>query len=124
MDFTKPTPVGKRIHQVKGDPVGYDHTYALDGSGAEIKLAARVRDPQSGRVLEVRTTEPGVQFYTGNFLDGSVVGKRGVAYPQHSGFCLEAQHLPDAVNQPNFPSVILRPGQTYKQRTLFRLGIT
>jgi aldose 1-epimerase len=123
MDFTRPTPIGQRIYQVKGDPVGYDHTYVLDGNGAELKLAARVRDPQSGRVVEVHTTEPSVQFYTGNFLDGSITGKHGVAYAQHSGFCLEAQHHPDAVNQPNFPSVILRPGQTYKQKTLFRIGV-
>ncbi len=123
MDFTRPTPIGQRINQVKGDPVGYDHTFVLDGNGNEIKLAARVRDPQSGRVLEVHTTEPGVQLYTGNFLDASITGKHGVAYPQHSGFCLETQHLPDSVNQPNFPSVILRPGQTYKQKTLFRVGV-
>ncbi|MGO9246809.1 MAG: aldose epimerase family protein [Verrucomicrobiia bacterium] len=123
MDFTKPTPIGQRIDQVKADPVGYDHTFVLDGNGDEPKLAARVRDPQSGRVLEVHTTEPGVQLYTGNFLDGSIAGKRGVAYPQHSGFCLETQHLPDSVNQPNFPSVILRPGQTYKQKTVFRVGV-
>ncbi len=123
MDFTRPTPIGQRIDQVKGDPVGYDHTFVLDGSGDEIKLAARIRDPQSGRVLEVHTTEPGVQFYTGNFLDGTIAGKRGRAYPKHSGFCLETQHLPDSVNQPAFPSVILRPGQTYKQKTLFRVGL-
>lgn len=123
MDFTKATPIGQRIKQVKGDPIGYDHTYVLDGNGNESKLAARVRDPQSGRVLEVHTTEPGVQFYTGNFLNGTIAGKRGIAYPQHGGFCLETQHLPDSVNQPTFPSVILRPGQTYKQETMFRVGV-
>jgi aldose 1-epimerase len=123
MDFTKPIPIGKRIKEVKGDPIGYDHTYVLDESRGKFNLAARVCDPQSGRVLEVVTTEPGMQLYTGNFLDGSITGKHGVAYAQHSGFCLEAQHLPDAVNQPNFPPVILRPGQTYKQTTIFRIGL-
>ncbi len=122
MDFTKPTRIGERIDQVKGDPVGYDHTFVLDGGGDKVKLAARVHDPHSGRVLEVLTTEPGVQFYTGNFLDGSITGKRGWAYPQHSGFCLETQHFPDSVNQPAFPSIILRPGQTYKQKTKFCVG--
>jgi aldose 1-epimerase len=124
MDFTRPTRIGQRIDQVKGDPGGYDHTYVLDGDGDRVKLAARVCEPRSGRVLEVHTTEPGIQFYTGNFLNGSVTGKRGCAYPKHGGFCLEAQHLPDAVNQPTFPSVILHPGQTYKQKTVFRVDVT
>ena len=123
MDFTKPNRIGQRIDQVKGDPGGYDHTYVLDGGGDEVRLAARVRDPRSGRILEVHTTEPGIQFYTGNFLNGSVTGKHGRAYPRHGGFCLEAQHLPDAVNQPAFPSVILCPGQTYNQKTIFRVGV-
>jgi aldose 1-epimerase len=123
MDFTKPTPIGLRINQLKADPIGYDHTYVLEGNPDRTDLAARVHDPESGRVLEVLTTEPGVQLYTGNFLDGSITGKHGIAYPQHSGFCLETQHLPDSVNQPNFPSVILRPGQTYKQITVLRLGV-
>ncbi|MGA2604751.1 MAG: aldose epimerase family protein [Verrucomicrobiia bacterium] len=122
MDFTRPTRIGQRIDQVKGDPGGYDHTYVLNGDGDRTKLAARVCEPRSGRVLEALTTEPGIQFYTGNFLNGSVAGKRGYAYPKHGGFCLEAQHLPDAVNQPAFPSVILRPGQTYKQKTVFRVS--
>jgi len=122
MDFTRPTPIGRRIDQVKADPRGYDHTFVLDGTGNELKLAARVRDPQSGRVLEVHTTEPGVQFYTGNFLNGAIAGKHGYAYPQHGGFCLETQHFPDSVNQPAFPSIILRPGQTYKQKTMFCIG--
>jgi aldose 1-epimerase len=123
MDFTKPTRIGQRIEELKGDPGGYDHTYVLDGRGDTVSLAARVREPRSGRVLEVRTTEPGIQFYTGNFLNGSVTGKRGHAYPRRGGFCLEAQHLPDAVNQPAFPSVMLRPQQTYRQKTVFRVGV-
>jgi aldose 1-epimerase len=123
MDFTIPIPIGQRIDQVKADPPGYDHTFVLDGNGNETTLAARVHDPQSGRVLEVHTIEPGVQFYTGNFLNGTIPGKRGYAYPKHGGFCLETQHLPDSVNQPSFPSVILRPGQTYKQKTVFRVSV-
>ncbi|HVM60562.1 MAG TPA: aldose epimerase family protein [Verrucomicrobiae bacterium] len=123
MDFTRPTPIGQRINQLKSKPIGYDHAYVLDGDEGRLKLAARVHDPESGRVLEVHTTEPGVQLYTGNFLDGSIAGKRGHAYPQHGGFCLETQHLPDAVNQPAFASVILRPGQTYKQKTVFSVNV-
>jgi len=121
MDFTRPARIGQRIGQLTGDPVGYDHAYVLDGNAEKLKLAAHVRDPQSGRVLEVHTTEPSVQFYTGNFLNGSIAGKRGAAYPQYGGFCLEAQHFPDTVNQPSFPSVILRPGETYKQKTIFHV---
>ena len=124
MDFTASAPIGRRIHQVKGDPIGYDHTCVLHNGGAKAELAARVFEPQSGRVLEVHTTEPGVQLYTGNFLDGTISGKGGRAYHQHTGFCLETQHFPDSVNQPTFPSVILRPGQTYRQKTSYRLFVT
>jgi aldose 1-epimerase len=123
MDFTTSTPIGRRIHQVKGDPIGYDHTYVLHKDGARTGLAARVFEPQSGRVLEVHTTEPGVQLYTGNFLDGTISGKGGCAYQQHTGFCLETQHFPDSVNQPTFPTVILKPGQQYRQITTYRLGV-
>ena len=123
MDFTTSTPIGQRIHQLKGDPIGYDHTYVLHNDGAKAELAARVLEPQSGRMLEVYTTEPGVQLYTGNFLDGTISGKGGRAYQQHTGFCLETQHFPDSVNQPTFPSVILRPGQTYRQKTSYRLSV-
>ncbi|HXI84259.1 MAG TPA: aldose epimerase family protein [Verrucomicrobiae bacterium] len=123
MDFTMSTPIGRRIHQLKGDPIGYDHTYVLENDGAKTKLAARVFEPQSGRVLEVHTTEPGVQLYTGNFLDGTISGKGGRAYQQHTGFCLETQHYPNSVNQPTFPSVILKPGQSYRQKTSYRLSV-
>jgi len=117
MDFTKSTAVGARIEQVKG---GYDHNYVLTSGGASTPvLAARVAEPWSGRVMEVLTTEPGMQFYSGNFLDGLLTGIGG-AYKQHYGFCLEAQHFPDSVNQPKFPSTILRPGQTYRQVTIYR----
>jgi aldose 1-epimerase len=121
LDFTTPHAVGERIGELKGDPVGYDHNFVLrGGAGKEPALAARVREPKSGRVLEVLTTEPGMQFYSGNFLDGSVKGKGGVAYRKHQGFCPEAQHFPDSVHHPEFPSTILRPGQTYTQTTIYR----
>lgn len=124
-DFTKATPMGARIGQLKprpaySDPGGYDLNYVLDGGGKNLALAARVRDPKSGRVMEILTDEPGIQFYTGNFLDGSLKGKNGVVYKKNSGFCLEAQHYPDSPNKPEFPSVILRPGQVYKQTTVHR----
>jgi aldose 1-epimerase len=122
LDFTSPHKIGERIDQLKGDPVGYDHNFVLDGGGKKLALGARVHDPKTGRVMEMYTTEPGVQFYTGNFLDGSVKGKGGVVYRKHQGFCLEAQHFPDSVNHPNFPSVILRPGQTYAQTTVYKFS--
>jgi aldose 1-epimerase len=121
-DFTTPHKVGERIEQVKGDPVGYDHNFVLREGGKGLHLAVRVREPKSGRVLEMSTTEPGVQFYTGNFLDGSLMGHGDVVYRQHQGFCLEAQHFPDAVHHTNFPSVILRPGQTYRQTTVYKFS--
>ncbi len=121
LDFTTPHTIGERIAELKGDPVGYDHNYVLRSGGSKTpELAARVYEPKSGRVLEVLTTEPGLQFYTGNFLDGTLKGKGGVVYQKHAGFCLEAQHFPDSVNHPEFPSVILRPGQTYSQTTVYR----
>ncbi len=115
-DFTRPMPIGDRIADVKG---GYDHNYALNSGGGSLTVAARVVEEKSGRVMEVRTTEPGIQFYTGNFLDGSDTGKRGLAFLKHSGFCLETQHFPDSPNQPDFPSVILRPGETYRHTTVY-----
>lgn len=117
MDFTTAHPIGDHLAETDGDPKGYDHNYALNGGGKSLALAARAYDPSTGRVLEMFTTEPGVQLYTGNFLDGTMTGKNGFVYQQHSAFCLEAQHYPDSVNRPNFPSTILKPGQTYHQRT-------
>ncbi len=117
MDFRLPTAVGARLDQVKG---GYDHNYVLNQYDGSLRLAARVRAPQSGRVMEVLTSEPGLQFYSGNFLDGTIKGKGGKIYHKHYGFCLEAQHFPDSPNQPHFPSTILRPGQTYRQQTIYR----
>jgi aldose 1-epimerase len=122
MDFTRAQAIGSRLGQLHNDPVGYDSNYVLNGGGKGLALAARAYEPESGRVLEVQTTEPGVQLYTANYLDGSLIGKGGVVYRQHAAFCLETQHFPDAVNQPAFPSVILRPGQTYRQTTVFKFS--
>jgi len=123
MDFTQPTPIGAHLLEVGGTPVGYDHNYVIDGTPGEMTWAARVYEPSTGRVLEVVTTEPGVQFYTGNFLDGTLTGKAGVVYTQHCAFCLETQHFPDSVNQPNFPTYVLRAGATYASRTIFRFSV-
>jgi aldose 1-epimerase len=117
LDFTSPTPVGRRISQVSGG--GYDHNFVLDTNGDLSKPAGRVHEPTSGRVLEFFTTEPGVQFYSGNFLNGSAHGIGG-AYGKHGALCLEAQHFPDSVHRPGFPNTILRPGQTYRQTTIYR----
>jgi aldose 1-epimerase len=106
LDFTTPTRIGARIDQLKPKPGGYDHNFVLKGDGKSLVLAARASEPKSGRMMEVRTTEPGVQLYTGNHL-------------KHGGFCLETQHYPDSVNRPSFPSTILRPGQTFKSTTTF-----
>jgi aldose 1-epimerase len=118
-DFTSPMTIGSRIDQVKG---GYDVNFVLRGGGKSLALAVRAQEPKTGRVMEMYTTEPGVQFYTGNFLDGSLKGVGGVVYQKHHGFCLEAQHFPDSVNHPDFPSVILRPGQTYTQTTVYKFS--
>jgi aldose 1-epimerase len=117
MDFTKPIPIGSRIDQVPG---GYDHNYVLNRTGQGLSLCARVYEPTSGRVLEIHTVEPGVQFYSGNFLDGTITGKAGKVYKKHYGFCLETQHFPDSPNKPEFPSVVLEPGQKYETVTVHR----
>ena len=122
MDFTTPQPIGSRFAQLHTKPLGYDDNYVLNAGGKGLALAARVLESGSGRVMEVHTTQPGVQFYTGNFLDGSLTGKRGVVYHQHCAFCLETQHFPDSVNQPKFPSVILRPGQAYRRTTSYKFS--
>jgi len=114
MDFTHSVAIGERIEQVPG---GYDHCYILDREGSGLSLAAELFEPKSGRRMTVATTEPGIQFYSGNFLDGSQ-SAGGKAFDQHGAICLEAQHFPDAVNQAAFPSVVLRPGQTYHQTTV------
>jgi aldose 1-epimerase len=119
MDFTKPTAIGSRINKVKG---GYDHNYVLNSSDGSLALAASVYEPESGRVMEIFTTEPGVQFYAGNFLDGSIEGK-GAVYNKHNGFCLETQHYPDAPNKPAFPSIVLRPGAKYTHLTVHKFSV-
>jgi aldose 1-epimerase len=122
-DFTRPTAIGARLDQLRRKPNGYDDTFVLNRSAPGLVLAARVHEPRSGRTLEMRTTEPGVQLYTGNYFDGSLTGKRGTVYGRHTGFTLEAQHFPDSVNHPAFPSTILRPGQTYRQTTSYRFSV-
>ncbi len=121
LDFTQPMKIGARIDQLKPNPGGYDHNIVLK-DGAGLKFAARASEPASGRILEMHTTEPGVQFYTGNFLDGKVKGKGGVAHGKHAAFCLEAQHFPDSVNHPSFPTTILKPGETYHQTTVYKFS--
>jgi aldose 1-epimerase len=122
MDFTKPRPIGSPLPDIEGNPPGYDQNFVLNSGGKSLALAARAVAPASGRVMEVLTTEPGVQLYTANFLDGSLTGKQGVVYRRHMAFCLETQHFADAVNQPAFPSTILRPGQTYRQTTIYKFS--
>lgn len=117
MDFTKPMIIGSRIEQVEG---GYDHNYVLNTGEKKMPLCARVYEHTSGRIMEIYTIEPGVQFYTGNFLDGSITGKAGKVYKKHYGFCLETQHFPDSPNKPDFPSVVLKPGDKYKTVTVHK----
>jgi aldose 1-epimerase len=122
-DFRKPTPIGARIDEDNPQlkiGKGYDINYILDRKGPGLELAARVYDPESGRELEVYTTEPGVQFYSANFLDGSIPGKGGVKYGFRSAFCLETQHYPDSPNHPSFPTTELKPGETFHQVTVFK----
>jgi aldose 1-epimerase len=126
-DFRTPHPIGERLHDGAESQLllgrGYDHNFVLDGGGGEQpKLAARVEDPVSGRVLEILTTEPAIQFYSGNFLDGRVVGKGGYVYRQSDGLALEPQHFPDSPNQPAFPTTRLDPGQTYRHVSIYRFS--
>ncbi len=120
MDFTSPVTIGSRIDQVSG---GYDHNYVLNKGADGMTLAARVYEPVSGRVMEIKTTEPGIQFYSGNFLNGSITGKAGKVYNKHFGFCLETQHFPDSPNKPNFPSTILNPGKKYTSETIIAFSV-
>jgi len=124
-DFRTSTAIGVRIDaphpQIKIGP-GYDHNWVLTRSGEGLQHAARVVEPKSGRTLDVSTTEPGMQFYAGNFLDGKLTGKGGQSYGRRSGFCLETQHFPDTPNHSNFPTTLLQPGQEFKSRTVFAFG--
>jgi aldose 1-epimerase len=125
-DFRKATAIGARIDAANDQIAlggGYDHNFVVNGAAGTLRPAAHVVDPSSGRTLDVITTEPGVQFYTGNFLDGTVVGKGGTHYVKRSAFCLETQHYPDSPNQKTFPSTVLRPGQTYNTTTIFKFGV-
>jgi aldose 1-epimerase len=136
-DFREPVAIGARIdqdHEQLERGGGYDHNFVLDredegssvspdGRLAAMAPAARVTEPTTGRVLEVETTEPGLQLYSGNFLDGTITGKGGTVYRHRTGFCLETQHFPDSPNQPAFPSTILRPGEQYRSRTIYRFGV-
>jgi aldose 1-epimerase len=126
-DFREATPIGARIREADEQILcgkGYDHNWVLSKSATgALEMAARVREPGSGRTLEVWTTEPGVQFYSGNQLDGSIPGTSGPTYRQSAGFCLETQHFPDSPNRPNFPSTVLRPGETLRSTTIFRFGV-
>ncbi|MEI8376675.1 MAG: galactose-1-epimerase, partial [Planctomycetota bacterium] len=119
MDFTAAKTIGKDMAQVKG---GYDHCYILSRKDNGLSLAARVTEPTSGRVMEVYTTQPAIQFYGGNFLDGTIRGG-GKAYEKHNGFCLETQHYPDSPNQKDFPTTLLKPGETFKQSTVHKFSV-
>jgi aldose 1-epimerase len=125
MDFTSPTKIGARIEEDFEQLVfggGYDHNWVLNQAEEGMTLAATLYSEASGRFLEVLTTEPGVQFYCGNFLDGSLIGKSGAAYEHRTGLCLETQHFPDSPNQPNFPSTELKPGEEYNTKTIFKFS--
>lgn len=120
LDFREPHLIGERIKQMEGG--GYDHNYVLRNADGTLKLAATAYEKNSGRFMEVFTTEPGVQFYSGNFLKGEITGQNGQPIQNHAGFCLEAQHYPDSPNQPAFPSTILQPGQEYRQQTVYKFS--
>ncbi|MEM9830639.1 MAG: aldose epimerase family protein [Bacteroidota bacterium] len=125
-DFTEATAVGERIdadHPQITNGLGYDHCWVLNGPEGELSLAATVLDPKSKRFMEVFTTEPGIQFYSGNFLDGSAIGKDGTSYDYRTALCLETEHFPDSPNQPDFPSVVLRPGENYRTTTAYKLSV-
>jgi aldose 1-epimerase len=129
MDFTTPRTFGERIFQEDEQlklGQGYDHHYVLDKQGAELSLAARISEPKSGRVMEVWSTEPGIQVYSGNYLEGQVprdVGKGGTVYALRTGFCLEPSHFPDSVNQPGFPTTVIERGERYSGRTIYRFSV-
>lgn len=119
LDFTSPRRIGERIKQIKADPVGYDYCFALRSQDGSMALAARVVEPASGRVMEIHTTQPGIQFYSGNFLNGETSNG---GYKQYEGFCLETQHYPDSPNQPAFKSTVLKPGEKYSQTTIHKFS--
>lgn len=120
-DFREPKPIGRDLAAVGGDPVGYDHNLVIAGEG--LRLICRVTEPQSGRTMELFSDQPGCQFYSGNFLDGSITGKGGAVYEQYQGFCLETQFYPDSIHQPQWPSPVLRPGEVYRHVMVTRFGV-
>ena len=125
-DFRTATAIGARIDadhpQIKAGG-GYDHNMVFARTGPGLEPVVTVHEPTTGRTMTVATTQPGVQFYTGNFLDGTITGKGGKVYPKRAGFCLETQHFPDSPNKPEFPTTILKPGETYKESTAYTFGV-
>jgi aldose 1-epimerase len=129
LDFRNTHTIGERVpdkdaaktDDCKTAPKGYDHNFVLNGKAGEQRLAARLKDPKSGRVMEIHTDQPGIQFYSGNFLKGQK-GKEGKVYPFRGAICLETQHFPDSVNHDNFPNTILKPGETYKTTTVHKFS--
>lgn len=122
-DFTAAAKIGSRIEQTGGDPYGYDHNFVLNGDAGTLRKVVVVTDSLSGRKLEMATTQPGVQLYTGNFLNGSIKNDEGVPYNRNTGFCLETQHFPDSPNKPDFPTTLLKPGETYKETTVYTISL-
>jgi aldose 1-epimerase len=126
-DFTAPHKIGERINDTQDEQIkfggGYDHNFVVDGQAGTLRPAARVTEPTTGRTMEVLTTQPGIQFYTGNFLDGTLTGKGGKVYQKRFGFCLETQHFPDSPNKPQFPTTSLKPGETYTSTTVYRFSV-
>jgi aldose 1-epimerase len=120
MDFRKPKPIGKDLEKLKG---GYDHNFVILRNDSALSLAATAYDPGSGRTMQVWTSQPGIQFYTGNFLNGSLTGRDGKKIVQHAAFCLETQHYPDSPNQPSFPNTILAPGHTFHETTVYAFSV-
>lgn len=122
-DLTKPIKIGTHINEVPGKPIGYDHNFVLNNSDTTMHQAAIVYDATSGRQLEVTTNQPAIQFYTGNFLDGKLIADDGKPINQHTALCLETQHYPDSPNQPTFPSTVLKPGETFKSTTIYKVSV-
>jgi aldose 1-epimerase len=123
LDFSAPRRIGERITDFESFAKGYDHNFVINGGGSKLTPCARVEEPKSGRVLEISTTEPGVQLYTANHLDGKRTGVGGIVCGRHAGFCLETQHYPDSINKPGFPSVVLRPGQKFASTTVWKFSV-
>ena len=122
LDFRKAKPIGQDIGKLPGGMRGYDHNFVIDGGGRSLVLAAQAFDPGSGRALDVLTDQPGVQLYTSNSFNGTLIGKYGMVFPLHAAFCLETQHYPDSINKPGFPSTLLRPGEMFRSTTIYRFS--